>query len=439
MGKYPAPIQSLRDRINASEAVTDEDRDLLIKFSDELEFHRYSVDRHVKLLQHCTMLAGSSEKYDPEELPDVPLSDALGDDKESIEAAKDLVRWIHRNYENEDSNRDFRVALRMLGGHVTPGDAEEKPESVDQISAGWSKNYDPSPDPTKMYSWEEHMLPIIDAAKHSRERAMLACCWDVGARSGGVRSLKVGDFSDHKYGLQATIDDKVGRYSPILITSVPYIRRWLEDHPAGNDPDAPLWSDLDKGRDVSYRMKLKMLRAPTEKALEKGTVRIPSKIDFTRMRKSSASYLASQNVSQVHLENHHHWERGSKEAARYIAVFGTATNREIARAHGIDVSADEPDPIAPPECVRCGRETPREKPACVWCGQVMNPVGAESADRLESALADEMAGAETAEERGVARGIYESVRNDPEFRAELLDRFKPRHDESSSASTSASS
>lgn len=56
----------------------------------------------------------------------------------------------------------------------------------------------------------------------------------------------------------------------------------------------------------------------------------------TVFRKSSASYLASQNVSQAHLEDHHGWTRGSKIAARYIAVFDDANEREIARARGAE-------------------------------------------------------------------------------------------------------
>lgn len=434
MADVPDRIAQLRRRIRESDTIDDDDRDLLLEFSDELEFHRYSVDRHIKLVQHCTMLAGDSTKYGADELPDVGLAESIGDDASSVANAKELVRWIHRNYPNEESNRDLRVALRVLGGHVSPGDVDEKPASIEQISATTSRDYDPMPDPTKMYRWKEHMLPIIESAKYTREKAMLAMAWDAGPRSGEIRGLEVGDVGDHKYGLSISVDGKTGQRNTVLIPSVPYVRRWLDDHPAGDDPEAPLWSDLDSGRDVSYRMKLKMLRAPTQKAVENGAVRIPSTIDFTRMRKSSASYLAAENVSQVHLENHHGWVRGSDEAARYIAVFGEETDREIARAHGLDVAADETDPIAPLVCRRCQRETPRDKPACVWCGQVTNQRGAEAADRMESALADEMAGADTAEERGVARGVYEMVREDPEFRANVLERFEPTHGESASSS-----
>lgn len=424
----PDRISRLRERIRESEHITDDDHDLLLKFSDELEFHGYSVDRHVKLVQHCTMLAGDSRKYDQEELPAVSLSDALGDDSESVENAKELVRWINRNYTNEESNRDFRVALRMFGGHVTPGDAEEeKPASIEQISATTSRDYDPMPDPTKMYKWDEHMVPIIETAKYPREKAILAMAWDAGPRSGEIRGLSVGDIGDHKYGKAVSVDGKTGQRTTVLITSVPYVQDWLDKHPRSNDPTAPLWCDLDSGRDVSYNMKLKMLRKPAQDAAEAGGVRLPAKMEFTRMRKSSASYLAANNVSQVHLENHHGWKRGSAEAARYIAVFGTETDREIARAHGVNVSADDPDPISPLTCVRCDKETPREKAACMWCGQVLGPRAAEAADALDQTLVEDIAEEDDAEARGVALGIYEATKTDPEFRSELLDSYMRRH------------
>jgi len=100
-------------------------------------------------------------------------------------------------------------------------------------------------------------------------------------------------------------------------------------------------------------------------------------VTFTLLRKSSASYLASQGVNQAHLEDHHGWERGSKIASRYVAVFGDANDRAIARAHGSDVEQDENDPISPVECPRCGRETPRHEDHCTWCHQVLNPEAAE--------------------------------------------------------------
>lgn len=123
--------ERLRERIEESEDIDPADKEALLAFSDEMRFRKaeYSDNRHLKLLQHCTVLAGDSQKYSTEDLPDVRLVDAL----ESEEASKELVRWIHSNFENVETNRDYRVALRMFGEYAS--DCDGKPESIEQVSA----------------------------------------------------------------------------------------------------------------------------------------------------------------------------------------------------------------------------------------------------------------------------------------------------------------
>jgi len=387
MSKLPPKIQALHTRIKESDALTPEEKDALLQFSSELGVHNYSTGRRVKLLQHCTMMAGDSQKYTPDQLPDPDIVDIIGDTKEAKDNAKEYVSWINSHYDSEESKRDMRVALRMIGGHLTPGDPnDEKPSSVEWISADLPSDYDPVPDKTKMWWWDEHIVPVLDNAKYARNKAAVAVSWDAGPRSGEFRSLSVGDVADHKYGMEITVDGKQGQRSTTLISSVPYMQRCLEVHPRGDDPEAPLWCDLDTGRDVSYKMKQKMLRKPVERAVENGDLKKPSKMGFTRMRKSSASYLARNNVSQHHLERHHGWVENSDEARRYIVVFAEDTAREVARAHGVDVSEDEIDPIGPVECPRCQRETPRDKVQCMWCGQALSPKGVEKIEERRERL-----------------------------------------------------
>lgn len=368
MSNNPDRIAALRDRIRESERISAEDKDALITFSEEMEFldTRYSDGRHIKLLQHCIVIAGDSQKYDPDDLPDVDLVDALDDE----EAVKEIGRWIARNFDSEETKRDNRVAVRMFGEHVTPG--EDIPEPVKLLSAGTPRNYDPMPDPAKMLWWEDHIMPMVDEAQHLRDQAAITVAWDSGVRSGEFCDLRVGDVSDHKHGKKISVDGKRGERSVLLIPSVPYLERWLSVHPARDDPSAPLWCKLDRPEEISYRMKLKMMKKPARKA---GVTHV--EVTFRRMRKSSASYIASQNVNQAHLEDHHGWKRGSDVAARYIAVFGEANDREIARAHGVDVEEEEHEPIAPLTCPRCQRETPREESFCVWCGQATDHGAAE--------------------------------------------------------------
>lgn len=353
-------LENLHDRIETSDELDDDDREALQEFSDRLALLRseYSTQRHEKLLRHCTIAA--------EEVGG--LADALDD----RDAAEELVRWLNREYTNEETNRDYRIALRMFGKRLAeidgdiPTDDKGVPGSLSWIPTTTSRNYDPTPDPAEMLEWEDDILPMIDVTMNARDAALIAVAWDSGARSGELLGLSVGDVSDHRHGLQISVDGKTGQRSIMLITAVPYLNRWLQDHPRRDDDTAPLWCKLQSGEEMSYQMCRKIPREAASRA------DVTKPVTFTNFRKSSASHLASNGVNQAVLEDHHGWTRGSTVAARYISVFADASDREIARAHGVDVSEEEPDPIAAITCPRCEKETPRQEPFCMWCHQALD-------------------------------------------------------------------
>lgn len=355
-------VDTLRSRIQDNDDIADIDRDRIITFSDRLNLlaQQYSDHRHEKLLRHCTILA--------EELEDGLLAAALEDQQ----ASERIVGWINRTYTNEETNRDYRSALRVFGKRVAESlddiDTNDKgtPTSLVWVPTTTSSNYDPTPDPRNMLKWDEHIEPMLDEARHSRDAAMIALQFDAGLRGGEFKSLTVGDIQDHDHGLQVTVEGKQGRRTILLIPSVTYVNRWLSDHPDRDADDAPLWSKLHEPETISDRMVGKVFKQTAKQA------DVSKPVTLTNFRKSSAAFLASRNLNQAHIEDHHGWVRGSKAAARYISVFGEDSEREFARLHGKDVSEEEPDPIAPITCDRCGRDTPRKEDFCVWCNQAID-------------------------------------------------------------------
>ena len=82
-------------------------------------------------------------------------------------------------------------------------------------------------------------------------------------------------------------------------------------------------------------------------------------------------------------------------------ISGQDADRELAKIHGAEIDEDaEPNPIAPMDCPRCGKETPREKDFCVWCGQ------ATSYDTVEEIKA---------EEQDLRDSILTLIKEDPEL------------------------
>ena len=368
-------VERLRERLDESDDISEADADVLRQFSDRIYVlgpSKYTDERHKFHLMRLVKVAEVVSDGDT-------LADALAD----RDAAEQLVSWVNRTYDNPETNRGYRMALRMFGEHATDG--EGKPDSLSWIPTTYPSTYDPSPDPAEMLRFDD-VSAMVDAAQNFRDAALAMIAFDLGPRAGELFALERGNITDHDYGLQVTLNGKTGRRSPVLVPSVPHVNRWLDVHPSDSS-DAPLWTRLNSTDSISNNRVRDALKALADRA------GIDKPVTPTNFRKSSASHLASEGVSQAHLEAHHGWTRGSKVAARYVAVFGEASDREIARAHGLDVSADESDPIAPLECPRCGRNSPRDEPACVWCGQALSQSGLETVREQNAAVRSDTADA----------------------------------------------
>jgi len=389
-------LESLRERIDEAEEIDPADQERLREFSDELYLRssEYSDHRHEKLLRHCVIMAEQEGR--------------LAESLENKRAAKHLVRWINQNYDNYETNRDYRLSIRVFGRILEPTEDGNAPESIEWIPSGTPSNYDPSPDPREMLDWEEEVVPMIQSCHNNRDRALIALAFDAGPRGGELKSLCVGDIQDGDHGLRVTLEGKQGRRTVTLIPATSYVNRWLADHPRANDHEAPLWCGLHDGESISDRAFYKILQSAAER------VDVTKPVTPTNFRKSSASYLASKGMSQAHLEDHHGWVRGSKSAARYISVFANEAENELARIHGLEVAEEDDTPIGPLECPRCEKQTPRERDFCVWCKQALDPDAEQLVSAVEERTDDELIAADDPEEREVLVAFRQWLRENPD-------------------------
>jgi len=354
-------VKKQRGRIREAEEITEETREALLKASKVMGRHKstWGHNRQESVMKRLIMLAWGGTKYDP---PEASLVEAL----EDKEAAGEIVEWINARYDNEETNRDMRGALRAFGKVLTNEDPSHKdatpPPSIDWVPATLPSHYDPVPNPANMITWPETREMCDHPETNARDAALLAVAWDAGPRSGELEALTVGDVSDHDLGKIIRVDGKTGQRDVTITNAVPYLRQWLNNHPAPDDDNAPLWSKLKKAEGVSYRMYRKAFGNAARR------VDLDKPDDPTNFRKSSASALASKGVSQAHLEKRFGWKRGSDAASRYIRVFGEDADKELAEARGMDVEFEEPDPEGPKDCKRCGVLIDHDAEKCDNCG-----------------------------------------------------------------------
>lgn len=122
-------IETLRQHIEESPEIADNDADRLLEFSSRVDDH-FRDRRHAKFLRYCTHMA--------EELDDDLLTAAF----EDREATEEILDWIFRNHENDEVNRNFRVALRVFAKRVSDGADDELPPSISWVPTHTSPDHD---------------------------------------------------------------------------------------------------------------------------------------------------------------------------------------------------------------------------------------------------------------------------------------------------------
>lgn len=347
---------------------TDPDRSVLLEFSDQLDLlsSQYSDHRHEKLLRHCTRIAEECG--------------GLAEAVEDRDAAENIVRWINRSYDNEETNRDYRSALRVFGKRLDR--ADEVPDSLAWVPTGTSSNYDPMPSEHDMLDWDDDVRPMLDAAGNERDRALIAVQFDGGLRGGELYEMSVGGVFDAEYGVGINVSGKEGDRDVHLIPSTPYLREWLAEHPAREDSDAPLWCKLNRPEQQSYRSFLDCFKDTAARA------DVSKPVTPTNFRKSNMRWLVELGMEQPRIEDRQGRARGSEATARYMARFGSENNeRAYARLHGRDVDAEaRAEPMAPIECPRCDRETPADRDFCMHCDFALDDVARTDVEALRDTL-----------------------------------------------------
>jgi len=380
-------VETLREKLDAGKrGGCDRDRELLLDFSDELRLLRedYGHYRHEKLLRHLVRMSEHAGAC----LHDSILEDAddAPDDVfyEAKDAAETVVRWIHDTYDVEDgsqeTNRDYRVAFRLFGKHLTRDD--EIPDTHEWISTKTTRDYQPEPDEADMLRRDEDVEPMIEATENDRDAALIALQFEGGFRGGELYDMRVGDITDGEHSMKVRVDGKRGEHDVHLIWAVPFVKRWLVKHPG--DSDDYLWSKRNDPDRISYQMFLKCFRASANRA------DVDKPVTPTNFRKSNAYWLSQREKSQAFIEDRQGRARGSPVISRYVAKFsGETQEKQYAAMHGIDVGDEDTTEEAPPiACPNCGDETPSRRETCIHCNYVLDYELRNLLDRVRENIDD---------------------------------------------------
>ena len=310
MGIYNFSLQKRLESLNAA-AISDTNKKLILDFVDYCFTEGLSQHRILKYISALKMIA---------------LKTQLDFDK--IEK-KDLFMFIselERSDRSQWLKHDYKITLKKFYKWYCK---EDYPELTRWIKATVKKKDQKLPEDLLS---ESDVLKLIECAKRKMDKAMIALLWDIGARIGEVGTLTIRHVSFDEYGALISLRGKTGYRRVRAVWSVEYLKAWVQTHPEGHNPDAPMWITFGSKENFLKPSQYSAIRMKLQRIAKKAGIN--KKIHPHLFRHSRCTYMANY-LTEAQMNVYFGWTQGSDMPGVYVHLSGRDIDDAILKANGI--------------------------------------------------------------------------------------------------------
>lgn len=217
---------------------------------------------------------------------------------------------------------------------------------------------------------KEEVLRMLSAAGNSMDRALVMLLLDSGFRAGEVSALDNQDVEFDEYGALVQHHEVVGglktgvRKVKIRITfAARYVREWMERHPSGADPDAPLFLAKSR-RNSGSRLSSGAIWSHISKISDAAGIR---HVHPHMFRHSCVSEAAKSGWGEEMMRLRFGWAKGSQMPSHYSHVEDEFENYSRKMA-GLPLAESRTEEWTK-TCSACDACLPIEAVQCRACGR----------------------------------------------------------------------
>lgn len=303
------------------------------------------------------------------------------------EANKDDIRRVIAEMEQSElapeTKKCFKVMIRKLYRFIY--DIHEKnvyPDVVKGISISIPRNKKKMPDELLT---EEEIGKMIQHCNSMRNKAFISTLYESGCRVSEIGMMKIKHVATGQTVTRITVTGKTGSRKIPLISSVPYLQQWLNEHPKNNNPDAYLWYNQQSdylGYNGIAQMIVRVARLAG----------ITKKVNPHMFRHSRATNVASW-MSEAVMKQYFGWGQDSKMCGIYISMNGEMMEKAVLKAHGMENKTEKREIKGEEKiCQRCKSKNARTNHCCASCGLILDEGYAREKlkEDLERQRADEI-------------------------------------------------
>ena len=306
----------------------------------------------------------------------------------------------------EWTQRDYRIALRkfikwMREEHGYPEDYPDRKHLTEilpmvEFPLEVSKIHVSTPNrlrPPESILDSKELGYLIDASLNLRDKSFFANVEELGPRIGGIGSRQLKHVVFDKSGALITISDKTMRNEPVrLVSSASYLRQWINVHPFRDNPEAPLWINLEKLPEM-VAMNYDGFRAMIHRTVQrhnklapgKGLPLITKKVSTHIFRYYAQTRDEREQVPRTIMCRQRGWSPTSKMPEKYARLVSSDVDKFLLEKHGLAPDEAEKKEIAQ-RCKRCKEINSPGTSYCYKCGMPMSKEATAKPEQIQEGV-----------------------------------------------------
>ena len=198
------------------------------------------------------------------------------------------------------------------------------------------------------------------------ERAIIAILHETGCRVSELLNIRLRDIERKEKHAMHRLDGKTGQRRVPIVQSLPWLQRWMEDHPFKENPNSLLWISTHNGHHGSPLRYIGITRLLKRVSDGAG---ITKKHNAHWFRHSRATLLVTQRYNDQIQCKYMGWVEGSKQQRTYVHIGAEQVEDAVLKNYGL---LDEAKTAPRMQFCSCGTTNDSVSRYCFKCGNALN-------------------------------------------------------------------